>query len=93
MAEQTRLEAKVHGRVQGVSFRYYTRRRAVDLGLTGYVQNCWDGTVRVVAEGTDSALGLLVEFLHKGSPAAFVERVEVLWMPAVGGFDRFGVRY
>jgi len=98
-AEQTptqalaRLQAVVRGRVQGVSFRYYTQRRAQELGLTGYVCNNWDGTVEVVAEGPRAALESLLSFLRVGPRAAFVTQVEVSWLPATGGFHRFEVRY
>lgn len=90
---QTRLQATVHGRVQGVSFRYYTQRRAHDLGLVGYVRNMWDGTVQVVAEGPRSPVEQLLAFLHSGPRAAFVTQVDTLWPAPTGEFDRFEVRY
>lgn len=46
-----RLTAWVHGMVQGVGFRWWTRCRALELGLTGYAANQADGRVRVVAQG------------------------------------------
>ena len=46
-----RLTAWVHGNVQGVGFRWWTRCRALELGLTGYAANQADGRVRVVAQG------------------------------------------
>ncbi|HFD39215.1 MAG TPA: acylphosphatase [Anaerolineae bacterium] len=88
-----RLHAIVHGRVQGVSFRYYTRRRAGELGLSGYVRNLWDGTVEVVAEGPRPALDQLLSFLHTGPPAAIVTQVDVHWTAPTAQFDRFEVRY
>ena len=48
-AYQARLHAVVHGRVQGVSFRYYTTRAAQRLVLIGWVANRWDGAVRARA--------------------------------------------
>ena len=45
-----RLTAWVHGRVQGVGFRWWTRSRALELGLTGYAANRPDGRVQVVAQ-------------------------------------------
>ena len=88
-----RLQAIVHGRVQGVSFRYYTQRRARELGLTGYVRNVWDGTVEVVAEGQRADLDELLAFVRTGPRAAFVTRVDVQWPAPSGAFDRFEVRY
>lgn len=88
-----RLEAIVTGLVQGVYFREYTRREAVRLRLVGWVANRPDGAVQVVAEGEEPALQQLVDFLHRGSPAARVERVTTVWAAAAGEFTDFRVRY
>jgi acylphosphatase len=93
MNEKVRLQAVVHGRVQGVNFRYYTRQQARQLGVTGYVRNLWDGTVRVVAEGTRRNVTRFLNWLHKGPSMAVVEKVDVQWLPYTGEFQRFEVRY
>jgi len=90
---QVRLRAVVHGRVQGVNFRYYTVTAAQRLGITGWVANRWDRSVETVAEGPREALNELRAFLQRGSPAARVDRVDVTWSEATGEFNRFGVRY
>lgn len=90
---QGRLHATVHGHVQGVNFRYYTTRAARRLGLKGWVANRRNGTVEVVAEGEHSDLEEFVDFLHRGSPAASVEEVDVEWEAPSGEFDGFRVRY
>ena len=87
-----RLEAFVSGRVQGVNFRYYTRRRALSLGLRGVAENLPDGRVRVVAEGPKEALEALLEFLKEGPPLARVDRVEVSWSEAEEGLTGFEIR-
>lgn len=93
MAEAKRqLHAIVHGRVQGVNFRYYTLQTANQLGLTGWVRNLPDRTVEVVAEGTPAALERLLAFLHAGPPSAHVTRVNAEWRAATGAFDRFEIR-
>ena len=89
----TRLQAVVHGRVQGVSYRYHTQRCATELGLTGYVRNEWDGTVQVVAEGSRQAVQELLAFLHVGPRAALVTQDDTQWPAPTGGFDRFEVRH
>lgn len=66
----------VSGRVQGVFFRASTQRQARKLGLTGHAINLDDGSVEVLAFGTDDALESLFAWLHRGSPAARVDRVE-----------------
>ena len=66
----------VHGRVQGVGFRWWVWRQATGLGLRGLARNLRDGSVEVIAEGSESALGDLERALAQGPPAAQVERVE-----------------
>lgn len=90
---QARLHAIVHGRVQGVNFRYYTSQAANSLGLTGWVANRWNGTVEVVAEGPRDKLDQLLAFLHRGPPSAWVERVDTNWQVPTGEFKDFKVRF
>ena len=90
---EARLHAIIHGRVQGVNFRYYTVRTAQRLGLTGWVANCWDGTVETIAEGPRETLNEFRAFLHQGSPSALVQRVDDEWQSPSGEFKRFGTRY
>ena len=90
---QVHLHATIRGRVQGVSFRYYTARRARDLDLTGYVRNNPDGTVEVVAEGQRARVEELLSFLRMGPRAAIVTDVDLSWPEPAGRFDRFEVRY
>jgi acylphosphatase len=61
------LTAWVHGHVQGVGFRWWTRCRALELGLTGYAANQADGRVLVVAQGPREAAEKLLELLQGGS--------------------------
>jgi acylphosphatase len=66
----------VVGRVQGVGYRYFVLREAGNLGVRGFARNQPDGTVEVVAEGTDEALGSLEERLQEGPSFASVTSVE-----------------
>lgn len=90
---QKRMEATVYGHVQGVYFRQATQQAARRLGLSGWVANERDGTVRVVAEGEEATLEQLLDFLHDGPPSARVERVQTNWLPASGEVDAFQVRW
>lgn len=90
---QEQLHAIVYGRVQGVSFRYYTQLRAGELGITGWVRNLPDRTVEVTAEGARPQLERLLGFLRRGPTGATVIDVEVEWRPASGGFSGFNIRY
>lgn len=66
----------VFGRVQGVWFRGSTRDQAQRLGLTGWVRNCADGSVEIVACGAPEALDEFKSWLFEGPSAARVEKVE-----------------
>lgn len=87
-----RITAIVHGHVQGVYFRDCTEQEATRLGVTGWVANQSDGTVKVVAEGIEAALTQLVEWLHTGSPMSRVDWVDVAWSSATNEFTRFRIR-
>ena len=92
MEEQMRLHAIVSGIVQGVNFRYYTRREAQRLLLTGWVRNRPEGTVEVIAEGPRAQLERLLAFLRVGPPAARVSGVEATWEKASGEFAAFEIK-
>lgn len=91
-----RVSVIVHGRVQGVAFRYYTVRRAGDLGVNGWVRNLPDGSVEGLFEGlfegAEPAVTALVEWCRQGPPAALVERVEIRNSAYAGEFADFSIR-
>ena len=67
----------VSGRVQGVFFRDITRRKATALCLCGYAKNLPDETVEVVAQGDESKIKELIEFIKKGPGIAKVTNIEI----------------
>ncbi len=71
---QTNL--KIYGKVQGVFFRYLAKKQADELGLVGWVKNADDGTVEVLAEGEENALGQLKHWCEHGPELAKVEKVD-----------------
>ena len=89
----SRLTASIKGRVQGVSFRYYTLREAQRLDINGWVQNERDGSVRSVAEGNPQQLEEFLNFLHHGSPGAIVRSVDIEWLNGTGEYDNFEIRW
>lgn len=88
-ADHVRMVAWVHGRVQGVGFRWWTRSRALELGLTGHATNKPDGRVHVVAEGSQVACRGLLGLLRGGEPPGVVDLVVDTWEPARGGLTGF----
>lgn len=73
----------VHGRVQGVGFRWFTLQAAQDLGLGGWARNEPDGSVSGEAEGEWGPLDLFRERLAQGPPSARVSRLD--WWVVDGG--------
>ena len=88
-----RIKITVYGRVQGVGFRYHTRQKAQELGVTGYVTNKPDHTVEIVADGTDEQLKALVEWAKQGPERANVKRVDVEDCLPINRFDEFVIEY
>lgn len=86
-----RIDATVHGVVQGVGFRWYVVRQASGLGLVGWTSNESDGSVRVVAEGPSVALDDLERRLNAGPPGAHVQSVESTRAQATGEFTSFTI--
>ena len=87
-----RIKADITGRVQGVVYRYSCLQEATRLGLSGWVKNRNDGSVRLEAVGSKEALQRLIEWCHQGPTLAIVERVEVSWedapeQPPSGAFE------
>lgn len=74
-APTTRLTAWVHGHVQGVGFRWKTRTKALQFGLTGFASNYPDGRVLVIAEGSETATGDLLNWLRSGDTPGRVDHV------------------
>ncbi len=88
-----RFSAIVTGMVQGVNFRWFTQRRASELGLVGYVRNRPDGSVELVAEGPRDTLERLLDAVRVGPSMAAVENVDVRWDAPSGEMGRFEIRY
>jgi len=66
----------IHGRVQGVGYRYFAERAGKQLGLTGYARNLDDGRVEVYAAGPSEKLAELAPLLHRGPRWADIRGVE-----------------
>jgi acylphosphatase len=92
VTEQVRLSAWVHGRVQGVGFRWWTRARALELHLTGYAGNKPDGRVHVIAQGAREDCERLLELLRSGTTPGTVRTVVDDWAPAGELIEGFAER-
>lgn len=81
----------VHGRVQGVGFRWAIARAADSRGVAGWVANRADGTVEAVLEGEPDAVESLIRICSEGSRGSRVDRVDVAEEQAEG-ISGFGTR-
>ena len=84
-----RLTAWVHGHVQGVGFRWWTRSRALELGLVGSASNLRDGRVEIIAEGSREACEALLATLRSGGTPGRVDRVTERWTDPTGALTAF----
>lgn len=91
--EDRRFYAVVLGSVQGVGYRMFAQREGRRLGLRGYARNLPDGTVEVVAEGSEERLRELLRSLARGPSAAQVEGVRTEWQDPLGEPQGFSIRY
>ena len=72
---------RVHGRVQGVGYRYACVQQARATGLTGWVRNRMDDSVEAMLQGAPDAVERMCAWMEDGVPAAWVERIEVHEVP------------
>jgi len=87
------IHAIVHGRVQGVSFRYHTQLTAESLGITGWVRNLPDRTVEVLGEGTADQIHAFTNFLRQGPSGARVDSIDLSESEASGDYPSFEITY
>ena len=72
---------RIFGRVQGVFYRQWTMTTAQEKGLSGWVRNRVDGTVEAVFKGDESVVAAMIEQCRRGSPMAFVTKIEYMVTP------------
>jgi|RhiMetdeSRZDD1v2_1073273.scaffolds.fasta_scaffold1695469_1 acylphosphatase len=92
MKEAARVHLKINGRVQGVYFRASTVEQARLLGVTGWVMNCRDSSVEVIAEGEREQLEKLISWCRSGPPGAQVKEVRAEWDTSKGEFQSFYIK-
>ncbi|MFT5511934.1 MAG: acylphosphatase [Bacteroidia bacterium] len=87
-----RVQITITGRVQGVFFRHYTEKKAIELGLVGYVMNQRNGTVFVDVQGDTESLKTMTDWCHEGSPISHVEEVTTETAELDVHFNRFEIK-
>ena len=91
--EQVRMAVTVRGFVQGVGFRWWTKRLADSLGVTGMVWNRRDGSVGACAQGDVEAVNSFVDLLSRGPHNASVHSVETRIVPCIDNSRSFEITF
>ncbi len=81
----------VTGLVQGVGYRYFIYRKAVELDLVGYVKNLYDGSVEIVVEGEKNIINILIEHAKIGPRSAYIKNIKVIWEESKNEFTEFTI--
>ncbi len=89
----TRVHLFISGKVQGVYFRHYTKEKAVELGLKGWVKNRMDGKVETVFEGASEQVNEMVHWCQTGPAHANVTNVQEVWEEPTGETGSFRIKY
>lgn len=87
-----RVHAFVKGFVQGVGFRYFVYRRAVSMGLKGYVRNTFSGEVEIEMQGDRSLIEECIKEVKVGPRTAQVKDISLEWLPIENTYSRFEIR-
>lgn len=89
--EKVRVHLVIEGRVQGVFFRASALKYATRFGATGWVRNCPDGSVEIVAEGERRSIEKLIDWCRQGPPGAEVRQVHTQWEAFQNEFQAFRI--
>ena len=87
------LKIKVHGRVQGVGFRYSAIQVATRIGISGWVRNEWDGTVQIYCEGEAASVDNFIRWCRKGPSMAYVTSLDIDPVPYQGVYNGFKIDF
>ncbi|MBB6447343.1 acylphosphatase [Bacillus benzoevorans] len=87
------LHIIVFGKVQGVGYRYFSQMKAVQYGVKGWAKNLPDGSVEIIALGTNDQLEPFTEELRKGNPFSKINNMEITEMDQIEHFHSFTIKY
>lgn len=83
----------VKGLVQGIGYRYFVRRVAQELNLTGWVRNLPDADVEVIVEGEKGKIKNFITKLQSGHPWAKVDFTDIKWNSYTGKYNSFEIKF
>ncbi|MCX7833466.1 MAG: acylphosphatase [Ignavibacteria bacterium] len=85
------VKITVKGLVQGVGFRYFCAHKAIELSISGYAKNMYDGSVLIEAEGEDGMVNEFIESVKIGPPLSKVNSINVEELEYEGKFKSFRI--
>ena len=86
-------QIRIHGKVQGVGYRFFATRVARRLGLKGSIQNQRDGTVEAIVEGEKKAIDDWIDQLKEGPRYAEVTKIDQETKEFTGRLGDFDVKF
>lgn len=86
-----KIKMTVKGMVQGVGFRYYCYRSALQLGIKGYAKNLHNGDVEIEAEGGISEMNEFIKQIQMGPKFSKINSTSVIRMPFEGIYSDFSI--
>ena len=87
------FEIIISGRVQGVGYRYFVLRKAEFLNIKGYVKNLYDGRVKVLAIGDDTAIEEFINELQNGPFMSHVSNIDITNIQLTKKYENFSVKF
>ena len=91
--EMIQLHIIVSGKVQSVGYRYFSRMKAVQYGVTGWAKNLSDDTVEIVAIGNKDQLDPFIEDLRRGNPFSTITNLKMTESEPTENFQSFTIKY
>jgi acylphosphatase len=88
-----KIKVLISGKVQGVFFRFNTKKNADELGLSGWVKNTKDGKVEALFEGDEKDIYKMIEWCSKGPSNSKVTKVDVFKKKYVKEYNNFSIIY
>lgn len=85
------IQIIIFGEVQGVFFRQGVKRKASELGISGFVKNQKDGSVKIIAEGEEEKLKELIEWCRHGTEISKVKDIKIKWLDGGKEFKDFQI--
>ncbi|PTN07873.1 acylphosphatase [Mangrovibacterium marinum] len=93
MSSSKRIHIILVGRVQGVGFRSFSRHKALELKLSGWVRNKMDGSVEIEVEGHPETIARFIAELKAGNGYSRVDRIFKSELPELANYPSFYIKY